>query len=50
MLNPALENSPCTKLFGIVIKLDKFSRELLTPLLIGFGKVLKAEATGLNIS
>jgi hypothetical protein len=33
-----------------VITFDKLSRELLTPLLIGIGKVLYTLAIGLNIT
>ena len=40
VFTPAFENSPWSKLFGIVITLDKFPKELLTPLLTGVGKLL----------
>ena len=47
---PAFLNSPCKTLFGIVTTLLKFSSELLTPDLTGFGKILYALATGSNIT
>ena len=37
---PAFFNSPCKILFGIVTKVDKLSRELLTPVFNGEGKTL----------
>ena len=38
---PAFFNSPCKILFGIVTKVDKLSRELLTPIFNGEGKLYK---------
>ena len=45
-LTPAFFNSPCKILFGIVTSVDRLSRELLTPVLIGEGSTLYALATG----
>ena len=49
VLTPAFFNSPCKTLFGMVTNLDKLSRALLTPDLIGEGKSRYPLATGLNI-
>jgi len=47
---PAFLKSPCKTLFGIVIRLDKFSKALLVPVLIGEGNFRYPFATGLNIA
>ena len=43
VFTPASANSPWSKLFGIVTKLDRLSRVLLTPDLTGDGKVTRAD-------
>ena len=40
VLVPASLNSPCRMLFGIVIRFERLSNELLTPDLTGDGKTL----------
>ena len=48
-MTPAVLKSPWRILFGIVTRLDKLSKELLTPLFTGDGSFLYPLATGLKI-
>ena len=50
VLIPANLKSPCSKLFGIVIKLDKLFKTFPVPFFIGVGKALYPFATGLKIT
>ena len=50
VLTPALENSPCRILFGIVTSDERLVNALLVPFLTGEGKILYALAIGLKIT